>query len=920
MDAVKLFKDSPITDKFLSAPDLIEQLKEQSRNLSIRVKSLEHYKLLCEQRIQELLPNHPLPLLEEHFGTITPILSELQFAKQKISRLESQISKGASLDSDSLEKKYFELLKEKTNIEESLRIEILTCEEQRTYIEILRQSIEEHGGEIREGKGGDIKRDYANLKNTAIDQQTQLEKLNGILGAMENEIEAVRADKEQLETHLKEAAEALQGAEDEVLKIEEEKTALLEYIDEHSQKEQEMEKEMNELGKFFEEMKQNYESTIRKVDEKHQETEKLESTLNQLEKENKQIVFNLKESQQNTVSMKKKIEEKEIVLKKAKEECASYERKNESLYANIETLNETLKETQQENENYLSEIERTKKSLSEKDIKIQAVKAEINGFVQENSSLKGKISRLELERENDQDEKFELERIYEEERKNLMEFKNKHMILSMKCEALEEDRKSRVETEKNLRLEIIKFGKIQDELSQSLYREKTLSEKIVEITGKVDGLNHEITRIYLENQRLESELSQKLQETECAVAKIKQFSSMCDELQIENKSLSKQLKDSKVLQKTMENQVDAIEKNQENCEAENEEIRFKIRVREKELENLNRQLSFAKDELEKVKSDFIDKKEEVFLQNSEIAQCLTSFISSFDGLPELDFPLFTLNFKKNLQVARSKSSIAELKILTESTVGEIKFLFGLVSDLKQEITTKNSELAMTLTRLEGLYSEVDSYKAKIHSLSQDCQYLNNSTSRDVNALKSEIGQLQKELENLDEENYSLKKSLQNTVAECQKLKNGSEKIMSNMREQEKISDMLRFEKKKLEEFINEQQEKIYLIEANNAHDETMRRKGELEVLERERYNIECQLLKLESDLRTKDSLIFRELSQKLMNCEGQIRNHRTCIYSLESALCTEKDTWTRKSPLKYSESNYIRYRESPPKRERSPYK
>ena len=74
--------------------DLVQQLREKIRTQAQRLRNLEQYRLLCEQRINELYPGHNFPVKPEDLGTHQSPSStqELLMAKQKIARLEQQLS------------------------------------------------------------------------------------------------------------------------------------------------------------------------------------------------------------------------------------------------------------------------------------------------------------------------------------------------------------------------------------------------------------------------------------------------------------------------------------------------------------------------------------------------------------------------------------------------------------------------------------------------------------------------------------------------------------------------------------------------------------------------------------------------------------------------------------------------------------
>ena len=148
MDDVKNTKKQRQENRFYTDSGKADKLEDQVKKLYMKVKSLEQYKDLCEERIKELSPTHPIPIKEEHLGLVLTPLSGYSRSKERISRIEPQKPQ-RSADFNRFESnesnfsiKYNELLRDKLSLEESLRAEMLTCEEQRAYIEILKQALE----------------------------------------------------------------------------------------------------------------------------------------------------------------------------------------------------------------------------------------------------------------------------------------------------------------------------------------------------------------------------------------------------------------------------------------------------------------------------------------------------------------------------------------------------------------------------------------------------------------------------------------------------------------------------------------------------------------------------------------------------------------------------------------------------------
>lgn len=51
-----------------SQSSLIKQFSEKVKSQAERLFKLEAYKTLCERRIKDFDPNHPMPVLPEHVG------------------------------------------------------------------------------------------------------------------------------------------------------------------------------------------------------------------------------------------------------------------------------------------------------------------------------------------------------------------------------------------------------------------------------------------------------------------------------------------------------------------------------------------------------------------------------------------------------------------------------------------------------------------------------------------------------------------------------------------------------------------------------------------------------------------------------------------------------------------------------------
>ena len=228
------------------------RLENRLRELAGRLHELESYKLLCEKKILELVPGHPLPIKTSHLGKAPPKGGKAvpaQIQAQEIALLQQRIEKltmenkqlklaatakkpGAPAQPAPEEIQAYQnqldaLEREKTSIEESLRGEMLVGEEQRNYIEILKEAleakIEDLGmkdllAQIGGGDRAEIFARMALLKKEIDEKRKELVKGEGDIEDMEGLIVDLRKQaeeqKEQLENVHAEYAKAIKDKEE----------------------------------------------------------------------------------------------------------------------------------------------------------------------------------------------------------------------------------------------------------------------------------------------------------------------------------------------------------------------------------------------------------------------------------------------------------------------------------------------------------------------------------------------------------------------------------------------------------------------------------------------------------------------------------------------------------------------------------
>lgn len=881
------------------------------RTLTQLKKSLENYKNLCEQRILEIYPDHPLPVKEEHLGTAIPYLNELHLAKQKIAKLERQLEMAFEHEeqNESVELKYNRVIKDKLGLEESLRAEMLNSEEQRAYIEILKQALEENIEENRKKSESQVKetvkdqpktsnldsrRDMANLKNTVKDLESQIERSKSWAKSKESELKILFSENQQLIQQLKQLQESLQTAQEDNLKLEEEKSSLLDYIDEHSQKEEEMEKDMNELAKLFEEMKENYSETVKKLEDEKvsntQASEELKIVHEELDKANKMI----REMQKSNSGLKDKLVENQNLVKMVKEEKQGLEIKCENLISGNAGLIETLKEVQTEVEKGLGEIGKLKSCLNDKEENILKFRSEIVGKNQEINSLKSANHTLEMEKIMKNDEKNGVIKELGLEKQRTQALTTKSCELESKIRNLDHELVQKVENEQILKAELSKlsqyksdFDRLKVEYIELQHKEKTQSSIINELRAENNERIQETETLFQESQKIlleKEELHRDLQDFDKVVMENKFLQQLLQEEKHTMEYFKEVLNNDKAL---IENKMKLMQSSEFKSNELIDFLQKQLQDEEKLTTGLKRELGEALFKLENQEIAVLSTQNRLFACVQVIFDMIPINYSPFSST-------FSQAFKETLLHLHNNPSpdINDICLFCEQAADHIKFLFEINFDLHDEINKKNYEISIKSSKIESLSTDLENQTKNFSQLSQQVQ-----------SLSSENSNLKSDLQSLSKENSNLKNNLNKSFSSLHDTKLNSVYVENNLKNLINENKSLRTEKNELENFLTT---KKRFNQGDNVY-------HLLDVLERERVDLQCQLMKCDSN--TNGITFARELRQQLIDCEKQILEYRRSI-SDESRANTPLRF--RSSLLGYTGNRLLN--ETPPRRERPIFK
>ena len=833
MEASKLSEADHLDDSVYSDADLTSHLRDKIRQQAARLRGLEQYRLLCEKRIQELSPGHPLPVKEDQRLAVLPIHQELQLARDKIQRLESQLSHQTleveeAKDQENyvlLLEKYNDLLKDKTDLEESLRAEMLNCEEQRTYIELLKQTIdgklEEMDGISFEPKGmsgfntsrskvDDSRREQSRMRSTMLDYESQIKRLSHRLKTRESENEMLVKEREELDMHLRQAAEALQIAEEEVSKLEEEKNSMAEYVNQSTLKEREMERELNDLSKYFEEMKKDFHETLKTLEILKNKESKQEAE-NEVHKEE---IFRTSqqysEMQSLMDNLKKSLQDKETAFRIVKEDKMNAELKIEKLQANVLSLTESLKETQTNASRIQEQLDTFSRQEAHKSENLTRLKSEHMSLYQENSIFKEKLQILTKELENSKKTLNELERIRELDIKQLQEFKSKLLDYQAKNEILEGFQKGRNDNKQVRRSDQSRILQLEEEIQyltetvhELQHKESVLSQNFNEAKSLNSKLSNQIEELYLENDSYRQELEKRTKEADLYISKFNNLNEYYESIETDKSEIQDVLKNERMTLKLIKDQLEVEKIKCEELKKELSDIeriksKFEISSQEKEeeikqlkisLKNLEHDLEDEKNEKNKIhfvskekssKTEILEKElERLYMETANCCKIISAFCGKLTIAYNDYRSCLTSTYKEFLDnwTEGNKSSIESITSWVVNTIEEIQSLSKTLFQTSKQYKLASNEISKFQTMLDDSNTNETIYKQHAIKLKNELEelYRKNEviieeSEEEIHNLRYEITNLKHEIMSLTSDRFSLSEALKSALTESNSMK------------------------------------------------------------------------------------------------------------------------------------------------------
>lgn len=869
-------EDSQV-DAFEYAPsdeDISLQLREKVRAQALRLRSLEKYKRLCEDRISQLCPNHPLPVTPEHLRTSSgPSTYDLHLSKQKINRLEQQISQSHLTPEKSngivnpdfllkLNQDINELQKDNSLLEESLRAEMLASEEQRTYIEVLKQALEakmenlglssftpEEFSDYAQARTQieKIRVEAAKYQNTILDQEAYIKSLAQEYKTMETDCLRLINERKEIEKQLEDAAEALQLGEDEVRKLEEEKSALLDYADEKARIEQDMSDQIEDIAEKYENLKAMHERALSDLKKQRDLKDEIENDLQNTNNEAARQERSAKDIKENYENAKSRILDKDNTIKKLKDELRVLTAKNESFQANNSTLTETLKETQNELDSLQTELEDSKDKCQRLSVNNEGLSNQLNKLKTDKEQADLKITNLKIETKHEKE-------INENLGIQLRQLNSE--LQTLQAQKQEMAQKDKINLQKITDL-AAQMNHMQEEI-ELIYRQNSelgeenaaQREEIGIANMKIVQLNNEKELIHSELTRVESALKSDIRNTRNLSEDITSLKIRIDE---QNRALNladESFRDKQMRCQNIEFELQKTLQNLKHSQEEAEKEKFAKLMLNEDLKHKNTRLEDLEKELQNLQK--------------EIDNCFRIIPKQFEisnrGILTLQNYLKNVEDENNMLTRKLYSATQEKDQVSRK-----------LNEISSDNVSKETDL---LDQVETLYKENS--------------YLRDNINSQTSNMQNEIKSLHDMIQNLQVENSGLREQGKLSSYEINQLRNALESNGITTRTLEEKVNLLNSEKAQLQSLVLRIQRTLGTNELQRLYFELMRVRGDLEIAEREKLRLEGQLLRLEREENA--NLMQKEtLKAKIKGCDTQIYSFKRKIQNLEEELNLEEN-------------------------------
>jgi chromosome segregation ATPase len=918
--------------------EVIIQLSEKIRQQAKRLAGLERYKQICEERIKELDPGHQTPVSVDHLG-LRPKDSapqQLHLAHQKILRLEHQLAQlnvqypesgvangRTSEQNAGLYYKLQETIKDKATLEESLRAEMLQSEEQRSYIEVLKQALEAKMEDLgipsmshdafthflnstSEIEGS--RKETGRLQSALMDSEAQLKRVSEKLARKIEDDAFLGQENERLKTENLKVSQEIEMQNDELVRILAEKDALLDYVDEHDRETTELKKELELLRRDhkalleghssmqgqLEDMRTHLNETERKIETSRTQNEKLEGEIEETSKA-------LNDTETELVVCRSRLEEQAGMIETLREQALRLQAQLKTTDAQYSLSQRTLQETE-------FRLTSTSKQLADRALQLQHEK-------EQKLDLQDALQTAQQHLQSYQERVYTLE---DDLASSVGELQSSRGLYEETVKASTD----RLEREKSQVSDLVQRLADKDRQASELQGAVTeYTEAKQDLEGKLDYARQEIGSLSSRCLDKDQELGRAQLRYADVVDRLKATQEQLEQTQgrlqgleaqfRSSQSALRQAEDEKLMQLGRINELKRLldasrEVNEEqgrrleSCSEENSATRRSLNDREQEAagladysqrlqeqvgelevseRGLQQQVNRAEAELHKTRAQHEDLEAAVSqgltaLIGKSRSQYAKELVRKWEGRPQGSEGL--------LEWLRSSQSICSSSILqAEQLETELQMAFDRVNTVNSHLEELQTTERMQRERERELRSQIDTLiYQKDHS-----ETGRSALEREVSALTQEVQQLNREINIAAEEHTRLRSQVSSSQTEACKWRLAVESHGADLRSVEERLTLTLREKKSLELLLSRLQGALPSSELKRVCIDLLASHNDLDLAERERLRIEGHLKQLEG-LRTGEDAArdTSNLNTSYVRCRDQISQHTRRVAALEKEL------------------------------------
>ena len=721
-------------EKENSSNTYINQLEYKIRDQAKRLSELEKYKYLCERRIKQLNPNHPLPITEEI--------------------LEIPIQKD----------------------------EIIDIEEQKNYYDLLRKTVENDllkNGLLNKYITADGVLEFAKIKNECEEYRKQLVLAQSMINSLKSDVEDLikenniyknKKNNESKDNNINNVSNELQKKINDLtrenLKLNKE---LSNFKDENSS----LKAENFTLDVKLKDIYKNDDSKIENInkrlndyklnyDKVNSDFENLLKEKADLKKENLKLQNENHMYQEQLYSLEVQIDKLNSGVNAQREREINDEYKNmyndllienQNLKKLLNNNNSNLIESNNFNENENSNFAILSSEINKLQIEKEKMKIDLDNALYEKINLEKENETNKNQLKNLNIEKVKLQLENEKINKELLNLRDKYSIeLSNKSSIIQnfqdEISKFKLENDENKK----ENNNLNDNYSQTLQKYKILNYKHEELKSKYDLISKDYEKLKKENDLLQRKNT--LNENE-----LKVLQTQCKQYIDENSMIKLSESNLKKIVEQTENKVNETMQY-------NGKINLQIREMENEIEEKDKiilDLQKSKKDFEKVVSEKIQNFDEYITYNKsfiyDLMKKLNELSFSFDQLANKDLNnnIFTKEFSNGIT-----------KVLTQ--INSINNIQNYDIQLNDQIFFDTLDLFLTIISKEIINIYERNIGINLETVSK-VNFLNEEEMKNKNDLNTQVLSLTKERDNLFDDYSKIKGRNLKLEKDCHKIKN-----------------------------------------------------------------------------------------------------------------------------------------------------